>query len=76
MADFPGDPAAARALRGPGPVGRGAVWGAVPYLQYGYVAIVMGLFAYFMVVIERQNEIMESMKSRIAILEVQCRHAT
>ena len=45
------------------------------FLQYGYVAVVMGLFAHFMVVIERQNEIMES-KSRIAILEVQCRHAT
>ena len=53
------------------------LWGAVlSFLQYGYVAVVMGLFAYFMVVIERQNEIMESMKSRIAILEVQCRHAT
>ena len=53
------------------------MWGAVlSFLQYGYVAVVMGLFAYFMVVIERQNEIMESMKSRIAILEVQCRHAT
>jgi hypothetical protein len=53
------------------------LWATVfSFLQYGYVAVVMGLFAYFMVVIERQNEIMESMKSRIAILEVQCRHAT
>ena len=53
------------------------LWGSLlSFMQYGYVFVVMGLFAYFMVVIERQNEIMENMKSRIAILEVQCRHVT
>ena len=41
--------------------------------QILYVVAVMGFFAYLMYSIERQQELVERLKARVAILEVQCR---